>query len=390
MAATRRPFSLYVHIPYCIKKCPYCDFNVHVARVLPEREYTQALIHELASYAESSGWYGRYLKSIFFGGGTPSMFAPESIGRVIDEAARLFPFADKIEISVEANPEAEDCARFPGYRSNGVNRISIGAQSFQPRLLKTLGRLHTVDETRHALANALEVGFAIVSLDLIYSIPGQSLSELEEDLNIALGSGVHHLSAYGLTFEERTPFYRDLHAGKIKALPEETEVAMAELVEKTASDNGFERYEISNYARPGFRSRHNRNYWNAGDYLGIGAGAHSYMQVDGAAGEWGLRWQNERSSRRYMEAIGHMGHAVCVRESLDMLRAAGEYMFLGLRMTEGVSADRFAQRFGQTLDEFYPLIDQLCADGLLEKSGMRVRLTSRGLLVANSVFVNFV
>ena len=390
MAATRRPFSLYVHIPYCIKKCPYCDFNVHVARVLPEREYTQALIHELASYAESSGWCRRYLKSIFFGGGTPSMFAPESIGRVIDEAARLFPFADKIEISIEANPETEDCARFPGYRSNGVNRISIGAQSFQPRLLKTLGRLHTVEETRRALANALEVGFAIVSLDLIYAIPGQSLSELEEDLNIALGSGVHHLSAYGLTFEERTAFYRDLHAGKIKALPEETEVAMAELVEKTASDYGFERYEISNYARSGFRSRHNRNYWKAGDYLGIGAGAHSYMQVDGAAGEWGLRWQNERSPRRYMEAIGHMGHAVCVRESLDMMRAAGEYMFLGLRMTEGVSFDRFAQRFGQTLDEFYPVINQLCADGLLEKSGMRLRLTPRGLLVANSAFVNFV
>jgi len=390
MAATRRPFSLYVHIPYCIKKCPYCDFNVHVARVLPEREYTQALIQELASYAESSGWCRRYLKSIFFGGGTPSMFAPESIGRVIDEAARLFPFADKIEISIEANPETEDCARFPGYSSNGVNRISIGAQSFQPRLLKTLGRLHTVDETRRALANALEVGFAIVSLDLIYAIPGQSLSELEEDLNIALGSGVHHLSAYGLTFEERTAFYRDLHAGKIKALPEETEVAMAELVEKTASDNGFERYEISNYARPGFRSRHNRNYWKAGDYLGIGAGAHSYMQVDGAAGEWGLRWQNERSPRRYMEAICHMGHAVCVRESLDMLRASGEYMFLGLRMTEGVSVDRFAQRFGQTLDEFYPVINQLFADGLLERSGTRLRLTPRGLLVANSVFVNFV
>ena len=390
MAATRRPFSLYVHIPYCIKKCPYCDFNVHVARVLPEREYTQALIQELAFYAESSGWCRRYLKSIFFGGGTPSMFAPESIGRAIDEAARLFPFGDKIEISIEANPETEDCARFPGYRSNGVNRISIGAQSFQPRLLKTLGRLHTVDETRRALASALEVGFAVVSLDLIYAIPGQSLSELEEDLETALGSGVQHFSAYGLTFEERTVFYRDLQTGKIAALPEETEVAMAELIEKMAAEHGFERYEISNYARPGFRSRHNRNYWKAGDYLGIGAGAHSYIQVDGAAGEWGLRWQNERSPRRYMEAIGRMGRAVCAHESLDRVRAAGEYMFLGLRMTEGVSVDRFAQRFGQTLDEFYPVIDQLFADGLLERSGTRLRLTPRGLLVANSVFVNFV
>jgi putative oxygen-independent coproporphyrinogen III oxidase len=390
MAATSRPFSLYVHIPYCIKKCPYCDFNVHVARVLPEREYIQALVQELVSYAESSDWRGRCLKSIFFGGGTPSMFASESIGRVIDEAARLFPFGDKIEISIEANPETEDCARFPGYRSKGVNRISIGAQSFQPRLLKTLGRLHTADETRRALVSALEAGFAIVSLDLIYAIPGQSLSELEEDLETALGSGVQHFSAYGLTFEEHTIFYRDLHAGKIAALPEETEVAMAELIEKMAAEHGFERYEISNYARPGFRSRHNRNYWKAGDYLGIGAGAHSYIQRDGTGAEWGCRWQNEKSPRRYMDAVGCMGRAACAHASLDMARAAGEYMFLGLRMTEGVSVDRFAQRFGQTFDEFYPVINQLFADGLLERSGTRLRLTPRGLLVANSVFVNFV
>jgi oxygen-independent coproporphyrinogen-3 oxidase len=390
MAATQRPFSLYAHIPYCVKKCPYCDFNVHVSRAIPEREYIQALLKELDSYAGSSDWRGRCLKSIFFGGGTPSMFAPESIGKVIDKAARLFRFADDIEISLEANPETQDRERFPGYRSSGVNRISIGAQSFQPRLLKILGRLHSAEETRRALAGALEVGFPIVSLDLIYAIPGQSLPELEEDLKAAFGYGVRHFSAYGLTFEERTVFYRHLHAGKIQALPEETEVAMAELIEKTAAEYGFERYEISNYARPGFRSRHNSNYWKAGDYLGIGAGAHSFKRTDGAATEWGRRWQNENNPRRYMDAVSRTGQAVCAQESLDMLRAAGEYMFLGLRMTGGVSFDRFAQRFGQTLDQVYPAVSQLLADGLMEKVGTRLRLSPRGLLVANSIFVNFV
>ncbi len=229
-----------------------------------------------------------------------------------------------------------------------------------------------------------------MSLDLIYAIPDQSLPELEEDLEAALDSGAQHFSAYGLTFEQGTPFYWDLGAGKIQASPEEVEVAMAELIEKRAGEHGFERYEISNYARPSFQSRHNRNYWKSGDYLGIGAGAHSYKRVDGATAHWGLRWQNERNPRRYMDAVGRTDRAVCSQESLDRLRTAGEYMFLGLRMTQGVSLDRFAERFGQNLDEFYPFVGQLLADGLMEKIGARLRLTPRGLLVANSIFVNFV
>jgi oxygen-independent coproporphyrinogen-3 oxidase len=390
MASTQDSFCLYVHVPYCSKKCPYCDFNVHVARVVPEREYLEALLKELGSCALSGAWHDKRLTTIFFGGGTPSLFAPDSIGKVIEKASLLFPCAENLEISLEANPESQHCERFPGYRACGVNRISIGAQSFQPRLLKILGRTHTAEETKRALTMAQEARFTTISLDLIYAIPGQSLGELEADLDTAFNSGVQHFSAYGLTFEEGTPYYRGLRAGKIHALPEDTEVAMAQLIEKAAALHGFQRYEISNYARPGCQSRHNKNYWEGGTYLGIGAGAHSYLRIDGDAAIWGLRWQNEKNPRRYMDAVSHAGSAVCGQESIDLRRSAGEFMFLGLRMTEGVLLSHFLDRFGKTLDTFYPFIEDLIADGLLERVGGRLRLTPRGLLVANSVFVNFV
>jgi oxygen-independent coproporphyrinogen-3 oxidase len=390
MPSTQESFSLYVHVPYCIKKCPYCDFNVHVAPVLPEREYTAALITELESYSHSSDWQGRNLQSIFFGGGTPSMFAPENIGRVIEKASRLFPFEKEIEISLEANPDRDDCTRLPGFRSCGVNRISIGAQSFQPRLLKYLGRLHTADETRRALRTACEAGYESISLDLIYALPCESLSELEADLVEALGYDPHHLSAYNLTFEEGTPFGKNYRAGKIQSLPEDAEIAMAKLIEETAAAHGLERYEISNYAKAGFQSRHNQSYWIGRDYLGIGAGAHSYKRVDSNELVWGRRWQNENPPRRYMRQVTETGKAVSSSEENDKTRAAGEFMFLGLRMIQGISPQEFSHRFGQPPDALYPVINDLLNDGLIQKTGSRLRLTPNGLLVANGIFVHFV
>jgi len=318
------------------------------------------------------------------------MFAPDNIGRVIERASRLFPFEKEIEISLEANPDRDDCTRLPGFRSCGVNRISIGAQSFQPRLLKYLGRLHTADETRRALHTACDAGYDSISLDLIYAVPSQSLRELEADSVEALSFEPHHLSAYNLTFEEGTPFGKDYRAGRIQSLPEDTEIAMAKLIEETASAHGLERYEISNYAKTGFQSRHNKNYWLGGDYLGIGAGAHSYKHVDNDDTVFGRRWQNERPPRRYMNQVRETGQAVCVNEQIDRTRAAGEFMFLGLRMMQGISPQEFSHRFGQPPDDLYPVISDLLNDGLMEKSGSRLRLTSNGLLVANSIFVHFV
>jgi oxygen-independent coproporphyrinogen-3 oxidase len=389
MGSGKERFSLYLHIPYCVAKCPYCDFNVHVVSKIPETEYTQALLEELDADAESEDWRGRGLRSVYFGGGTPSTFSPPTIGRVLEKAASLFPFAEDIEITLEANPGREDSKNFPGYRSCGVNRISLGVQSFQPHLLKFLGRLHSADETREALETIRHVGFENFNLDLIYASPGQSLSDLKADLDEALSFYPPHLSAYNLTIEEGTPFHHQFRSGKLRPLPEEEEIAMAEMMEDTLLSAGLERYEISNYARPGWHSRHNVNYWQGGDYLGIGAGAHSYHR-GGKDGLFGHRWHNEKSPARYMEKVTREGSAVVETESLDLTKAAAEFMLVGLRMMKGISVGDFSRRFGKTPAEFYPQISAWIEEGLMEQEDSRLRLTRRGFLVANSIFVHFV
>ncbi|MFB3120820.1 MAG: radical SAM family heme chaperone HemW [Candidatus Binatia bacterium] len=389
MLADSEPFSLYIHIPYCISKCPYCDFNSHVVPVIPETNYTEALKNELDTYATKEYWNGRTLKSIFFGGGTPSTFNPKSISEILQKAESLFPFERDIEITLEANPGTVDSKNFSGYRACGVNRISIGAQSFQPHLLKFLGRVHSPEETRQALKIIRQAGFENFSLDLIYASPGQSLSDLKADLSEALSFHPPHLSAYNLTFEEGTPFYRKYRAGKIRPLPEEEEISMAEMIEETLAGECLERYEISNYARGEFQSRHNLNYWQGGEYLGIGAGAHSYKQI-GDNDLLGHRWHNEENPGCYMEKIEHEGQAVNGEEKADSQKAAGEFMFLGLRMTRGISVAAFSRRFGTNPDEFYPQIRDWVEGGLMEVKDGQLKLTPRGLMVANSIFVNFV
>lgn len=389
MSPQKEPFSLYIHIPYCISKCPYCDFNSHVVPKIPEMEYTEALLKEMEFHARTEAWRGRSLKSFFFGGGTPSIFSPASIGKIMEKSASLFSFAKDIEITLEANPGTVDSAHFSGYRSCGVNRISIGAQSFQSHVLEFLGRVHSADETRQALRVVQQAGFENFSMDLIYACPNQSLSDLRRDLDEALSFHSPHLSAYNLTFEEGTPFHREYQAGNIRSLPEEIEISMAELVEETLSKAGLERYEISNYAKPGRHSRHNVNYWQGGDYLGIGAGAHSYRRHQWNGG-FGQRWQNEKNPGSYMEKIQKEGSAVAGREESDLAKAAAEFMFMGLRMIQGISIEDFSRRFGKSPIEFYPQIKEWLEERLMEAKAERLRLTRRGLLVANSIFVNFV
>ncbi|MBI2357520.1 MAG: radical SAM family heme chaperone HemW [Deltaproteobacteria bacterium] len=387
MAAGQEPFSLYLHIPYCVRKCPYCDFNVQVVRKIPEPEYTQALARELKLHAQSDFWRGRSLLSIFFGGGTPSVFTPGSIGGILETIVSFFRFEPDIEISLEANPDREDSKHFPGYRSRGVNRLSLGAQSFQPHLLQFLGRLHTAEDTRDALRAIRRAGFENFSLDLIYGSPGQSLADLRSDLQEALNFTPPHVSAYNLTIEEKTVFHRLYREGKIVPLSEEEEIAMAGLVEAELAGAGLERYEISNYARPGRDSKHNVNYWQGGDYLGVGAGAHSYKRLSDVGGQ---RWHNEKHPRRYMERIAAQGSAVTEEEKTDLRQSAAEFMFLGLRMTRGVLVAEFSRRFGKNPGQFYPQISAWLEEGLIEEKGDRLRLTRRGLMVANSIFVEFV
>jgi oxygen-independent coproporphyrinogen III oxidase len=382
------PFSLYIHIPYCISKCPYCDFNSHVVAEIPERAYTDSLIQELDHYAELDAWRGRTIQSIFFGGGTPSTFHPASIGSILERVSARWGLLSDCEITLEANPGTVDSANFQGYRACGVNRISVGVQSFQPRLLKFLGRVHSADEAKKAIRVVQAAGFDNFSLDLIYANPSQTLTDLAVDLETALSFQSPHLSAYNLTIEEGTPFHHEFRSGRIKLLTEEEEIAMAELIEQRLNNAGLHRYEISNYARPGFYSRHNANYWRGGDYLGLGAGAHSYKKMN-ASGVLGRRWSNEKNPGRYITNISETRVAVADSEDIDLAKAAGESMFLGLRMTEGVSSEIFRNRFGKTPVELYPQISTWRDGQLIEEEAGFLRLTSKGLMVANSIFVQF-
>jgi putative oxygen-independent coproporphyrinogen III oxidase len=388
MHTSKEPFSLYIHIPYCISKCPYCDFNSHVVAEIPERAYTDSLIQELDHYSKQDDWRSRTIQSIFFGGGTPSTFQPASIGKILERVAARWNLLADCEITLEANPGTVDGANFFGYRACGVNRISVGIQSFQPRLLKFLGRVHSAEEAKTALHVVREACFENFSLDLIYANPGQTLTDLEADLETALSFRSPHLSVYNLTIEEGTPFHHEFRSGRIQLLNEEEEIAMAELIEQRLANAGLHRYEISNYARPGLHSRHNANYWRGGDYLGLGAGAHSYQRTDSNEVP-GRRWSNEKNPGRYIACISEAGSAVTDSEDIDRAKAAGELMFLGLRMTEGVSTEVFRKRLGRSPVEFYPQIATWREGQLIEETGGFLRLTNKGLLVANSIFVEF-
>ncbi|MDE0355699.1 MAG: radical SAM family heme chaperone HemW [Deltaproteobacteria bacterium] len=381
-------FSLYVHIPYCVSKCPYCDFNSHVAARIPEHEYTQALLQELRHYSGSEAWANRSIKTVFFGGGTPSTFEGASVGAMLDEAAKLFGFDEPMEITLEANPGAVDAGRFRDYRACGVNRISIGAQSFDAKLLQFLGRVHSAEETRQALRSVRAAGFDNFSLDLIYGIPGQIVDGVSRDLSEALEHDPPHLSAYNLTIEEGTPFHARYRQGLLKPLDEEVEIEMADRVQSTLADAGLERYEISNYARLGLESRHNVNYWQGGDYLGIGAGAHSYHR--GPDDPLGERWQNERLPTGYMRLTGESGQAVTERKRPERRQAMAEHLFTGLRMIGGVSVPGFCSRFGTKPEDAFPDIAGWLSEELLVEDGRRLRFAPRGLLLANELFVRLV
>jgi oxygen-independent coproporphyrinogen-3 oxidase len=378
-------FSLYVHIPYCLVKCPYCDFNVYAAKQWPEEQYIDALCAEFRHYISQPPWTGSQVETIYFGGGTPSLFAPASIGCFLQYVTDHCALAPKIEITLEADPASVSYEKLAGYRAIGINRLSFGVQSFQPTLLKTLGRLHTVDDVHNSLAWVQNAGFTNVSLDLIFAVPGQTLALLSEDLLHAIAYAPTHLSTYCLTYEERTPFFSLKQKGKIQPVSEDDEVEMYDLIQKQCQDAGYQHYEISSFARPGFTSRHNANYWHGVSYLGLGAGAHSYVHTPG----WGTRWSNERHPRRYMERALKSGITRAEEETLTCGQAQGEFMFLNLRQREGFLPATFTERFGVDVFEVFPCLDTLLAEGLLVQEQGRIKLSKRGLLLADSVFALF-
>ena len=266
-------FSLYVHIPYCQAKCPYCDFNSYAASVWPEEEYVAALCAEMAHYAELDSWRGGEIQTIFFGGGTPSLFAARSIGRLLEAAAARWVVAAGAEITIESNPGTVDVDKLRSFRSAGINRVSFGVQSFHAHHLAALGRIHSADEARAAIRAARAGGFENVNLDLIFALPNQTLDEWESDLREGITLGTDHFSAYNLTYEEGTPFHAWRAQGKLSQLDDAVEESMFSRAQEILSAAGYVHYEISNYARPGYECRHNLNYWRSGAYLGVGARA---------------------------------------------------------------------------------------------------------------------
>jgi oxygen-independent coproporphyrinogen III oxidase len=379
-------FSLYIHIPYCDSKCPYCDFNSYAVKQWPEADYVGALIREMTARAREPAWAGQQVRTVFFGGGTPSLFEPASIGAILDAAQHLFGIETDAEITLEANPGTVDLARLRGFSAAGIGRLSLGAQSFNPRLLAFLGRIHDAEQTRQAADDARRSGIEQLSLDLIFSLPGQSLEEAAEDIAAAAALAPDHISAYNLTFEPGTAFGAALKAGRMHQLDEELQAAMYALVRRDLPARGYPMYEISNFARPGHEARHNLTYWHADSYLGIGAGAHSYCAI----GPCGRRWWNERLPARYIERVQESGLAETGAEVLDETVSAAEFAFLNLRLSEGLRLARFRERFGRELNEhFGDRMARLVDGGLLIQEDDRLRLSERGLEIADSVFAEF-
>ena len=375
----RGPFALYVHVPWCRHVCPYCDFNVYASASVPEVDDVRAYRRELMTWAAHPEWRTRPVDTVYLGGGTPSLLSPASIAALLD-AVREVGLRDDAEVTLEANPGTLDRARLEGYRAAGVNRLSLGAQSFQHGLLRTLGRDHTPGDTIAAVAEARRAGFTNLSIDLIFAVPGQSLTAWDDDLARALALAPEHVSAYALTWEEATPFHAWRARGRLTAVEDDLESAMADVANERLAAAGLERYEVSSWARAGCTSRHNTRYWDGTDYLAIGPGAHSFH-----AGPPARRWWNVRLPHRWRDAVTQHGTAVDGEERLTDAQARSDFVITGLRRLAGVDVTEFERRFAITLRTAFPHLLHLEQDGLVELRTTTLRLTPRGLRYADTV-----
>lgn len=372
-----KALGLYVHWPFCLSKCPYCDFNSHVrARIDPDA-YAAALVRELKAMADRLD-RTTALTSIFFGGGTPSLMPGESVRSVIEAAERHFGFDAGIEITLEANPTSADAGRFREYRAAGVNRVSLGVQALDDADLKALGRLHSVEEAMRAVDLA-QTAFDRVSFDLIYARPGQSLAAWEAELARAIAVGCTHYSLYQLTFEEGTPFHAARARGLMRELDTETASAMYELTHSRMQAAGLPAYEISNHARPGDESRHNLLYWRYGDYIGIGPGAHGRISVDGRK----VATETVREPERWLSSVAEEGMALKAWDPVTPADSFTEALLMGLRLSEGVDLHALEVETGQRLAA--ERITPLASRGLVTLQGSRLSATPQGRLVLNAV-----
>lgn len=372
------PLSLYVHVPWCLRKCPYCDFNSHESREpIPESRYVDALIVDLESVVPEV--YGRRVETVFFGGGTPSLFSPESFDRFLSAVRALLGLEPDAEITLEANPGTFEQAKFQAFRELGINRLSIGIQSFKDRFLTSLGRVHDSEEAGRAVGIARRF-FDNINLDLMYALPGQSVEEALADIHQAMAAGVAHISAYHLTLEPNTYFARFP-----PPLPDDDTAAdMQERIEKALGQAGYDHYETSAFALPGLRARHNLNYWSFGDYIGVGAGAH---------GKISFRDRIERQTRAkhprdYMERA-LQGRAADSRREVTPGEVPFEFMMNALRLNGGFPLSLFEARTGLDSAVVLPTLNRAEEDGYLERDLRDVRPTMRGRRFLNDLLQRF-
>lgn len=377
---TPPPVGLYVHLPWCVRKCPYCDFNSHAQpRETPYEGYTDALLRD--ADLEAEGLAGRSIDSIYIGGGTPSLFPPETVARLLDGLAARLPLASDCEITMEANPGTVELERFRAFRRAGVNRLSIGIQSFNNHHLRTLGRVHGAEEAEQAADAATGAGFERFNLDLMFALPQQHEEEAVSDVNRALALGARHVSHYQLTLEPGTAFH-----ARPPALPDDdTAAAMQTRCSERLTEAGLRRYEVSAWAVPGQECRHNLNYWQFGDYLAIGAGAHGKITRPSGAIERYHKWP---MPQQYMARAGSP-QGLAEHYTVPTGERPLELAMNALRLPDGVPETYLTTRTGLTLDAYEPALANAETDGLISRDGSRVRPTTLGLEFLNDTLGHF-
>ena len=373
--------GIYIHVPFCKSKCYYCDFNSYTNKNELICDYFASLKKEALLYLKKLNSYD--IGSVFIGGGTPSIVDANYIEDIMDFLKKNIIFSKEVEITIEANPESLSYTKLNLYKKSGINRISIGLQAWQDTLLKRIGRIHTKDKFIESFNMAKEVLTDNINVDLMFGIPGQSMEDWLETVTEVADLEPKHISCYSLKFEEGTDMHTNLSKGKITPIDEELDREMYYKATEILKQRGFNRYEISNFAIGQYESRHNILYWKTGEYIGFGAGAHSYFE--------GKRFNNKYNLEEYIQDIEMLAHTVQNVEKINLRGRISEFMILGLRLTEGISNFEFKDRFKKDMFSLFgSKIDNLVGKGLLYKENERIRLTTRGFDLANQVFLEFI
>ncbi|UCE20094.1 MAG: radical SAM family heme chaperone HemW [Gemmatimonadota bacterium] len=376
------PAGLYIHVPFCLRKCPYCDFYSNPFDKDLAQHFTDALKRDIAASSAGTPWSETTFTTLYIGGGTPTVLSAPQLQGILDQCLSTFQCEEDIECTVEANPETIEDEKLKILYDSNVNRFSLGVQSLHDDELRRLGRIHSVETALKVFEAARRVGFRNIGIDLIFAIPGQSFESWKESLHRAVALAPEHISAYNLTIEPKTVFAQDWADGKFSSFPEDQEAAMYEYAIDFLESQGYEHYEISNFARPGFRSQHNQIYWDHSPYLGLGPSAHSFFD--------NCRAEKVRDVHEYIRRIECGESPVGKDEILSEEKLRAEAVFLALRKREGLNVNLFRKRFGTEVDERYGDIIKKYADmGLLERDGSFLRFTRKGLMVANTICSEF-